>query len=523
MAAPELTRRDLLKAGAALGGTAAAYGALGGNWLGSAAAQTTGACRPGLQDIEHVVILMQENRPFDQFFGTFPGVRGFADPANRQAFFQPGYRGRGSRQGRLIPFRFDGHKPIGQCIGSIEKPNHDWIPQHRSWNQGRNDRFYQVHTQWDGNQAQNVMGYYTQSDIPYFWALAREYTLCDMYFSSVIGPTESNRLYSVSATLDPDGRHGGPCLATHFNAFYGLSGPGPKYFGRPWAYHWTTMPEQLEARGITWKSYTQPLELRDPGPKLILSGNLDSPFSAFRQFRTGRLNQFGIQPTFPNDFLQDLDRRQLPAVSWIQVNFNYSEHPNFAPAQGEYAVDQVLRAIWAHPDIWRKTVVIINHDENGGFFDHVAPPTAPRGTKGEWLTVKRLPVQAGGIRGPIGLGFRVPCIIVSPWTRGGLVCSDTFDHTSVLRLIERRFGAEVPNLSKWRRSVAGDLTPAFNFRAAPDYSVPKLPPTSLSSPRVNSSLCDFHGETGGSPYPLPARIPFPRQQPGRPRRPSGSC
>jgi phospholipase C len=516
---PALTRRELLRAGAALGGAAAAYGAVGGPLLRSAAAQPT-ACPSRLGDIEHIVILMQENRPFDQYFGTFPGVRGFADAVNHQAFFQPGYDGRGSRRGHLIPFHLDGRKPIGQCVGSIEQPNHDWIPQHRSWNGGRNNRFYRVHTKWDGNQAHNVMGYFKEEDIPYYWALAREYTLCDMYFSSVIGPTEPNRLYSVSATLDPDGRHGGPCLATHFNIKYGLSGPGPKYNGKPWVYRWTTMPEQLEARGISWKSYTQPLELF---PKFILPGGLDSPFSAFAKYRTGRLNQLGIKPTYPADFMQDLARGELPSVSWIQVGFNYSEHPNFAPAQGEYAVDQVLRAIWAHPDIWRKTVVIINHDENGGFFDHVAPPTAPRGTKGEWLTVKRLPVQSGGIRGPIGLGFRVPTIIVSPWTRGGFVSSDTFDHTSVLRLIERRFGAEVPHLSKWRRSVTGDMTSAFNFAAAPDYSIPRLPATSLSSPRINSSLCDFHGETGGLPYPLPRHIPFPRQRPGRARRPSGVC
>jgi len=515
----ELTRRELLRTGAALGGAALAYDALGP--LARARAASTPNCAAKLSDIEHVVILMQENRSFDQYFGTFPGVRGFADQRNAGAFFQPGYRGRGSRRGHLIPFHLDGRRPVGQCVGSIEKPNHDWIPQHRSWNGGRNDSFYRVHTSWDGDQAHNVMGYFTERDIPYYWALARHYTICDAYFSSVIGPTESNRLYSVSATLDPDGRHGGPCLATHFNVFAGLTGPGEKYFGKPWVYRWTTMPEQLEARGISWKSYTAPLQIVNG--KLIVPGNLDSPFSAFAKFRTGRLNQLGIQPSYPADFLADLDRGELPAVSWIQVPFSYSEHPNFAPSQGEWAVDQVLRAIWAHPDIWRKTAVIINHDENGGFFDHVAPPVAPPGTKGEWLTVKRLPVQAGGIRGPIGLGFRVPTIIVSPWTRGGFVSSDTFDHTSVLRLIERRFGAEVPNLSKWRRSVTGDLTSAFNFAADPDYSIPQLPATSLTSRAVNSPLCDFHGENGGSPYPLPRHIPFPHQRAGKPRRPTGIC
>ena len=135
--------------------------------------------------------------------------------------------------------------------------------------------------------------------------------------------------------------------------------------------------------------------------------------------------------------------------------------------------------------------------------------------------MKKLPRSAGEIRGPIGLGFRVPCIVVSPWSRGGLVCSDMFDHTSVLRLVESRFGAEVPNLSKWRRSVTGDMTSAFNFAAKPDFSVPKLPKTSATSPLVTTGACSPTGMT--KPYPVPKRIQMPRQRPGRAKRPSGIC
>ena len=492
----DVSRRELLKAGAQLGAAGLAYESLGGRMLAGAQAASSG-CGGQLGDIGHIVVLMQENRSFDGLFGTYPGVRGFDDRGNRQAFAQPGYHGPGSRNGHLLPYHLDGRKPIGQCLSD---PTHDWAPQHLSWNHGRNDRFYEVHSQakWDGPAGANIMGYFTKEDIPYFWALARTYTLCDMYFCSVIGPTEPNRVYSVSATLDPEGRHGGPSLQTNFNA-QGLAGN----------FSWTTMPEQLEARRITWKSYT------------AAGGQFDSPFPAFSQFRTKpKLNRLGIQPVYPRDFETDLSRDQLPAVSWIQVPFVQSEHAQYPVAAGEYAVDQVLRAIWRRPHIWRKTVVIINHDENGGFFDHVSPPTPPRGTKGEFLTVNPLPAAAGGIRGPIGLGFRVPCIVVSPWTRGGLVCSDTFDHTSVLRLIERRFGAEVPNLSTWRRSVTGDMTSAFNFAAAPDYSIPKLPATSATSPLVTTGQC---AGPAPPPYPVPTSIPVPRQQPGRARRPSGPC
>ncbi len=492
----DVSRRELLRAGVALGASGLAYESLAGSLLAGASAQSRG-CGAHLGDIEHIVVLMQENRSFDGVFGTYPGVRGFNDRTNRQAFAQPGYHGPGARNGHLLPYRLNGRRPVGQCLSD---PTHDWAPQHLSWNHGRNDRFYEVHSQpqWDGPAGANVMGYYEKQDVPYFWALARAYTLCDMYFCSVLGPTEPNRLYSVSATLDPAGTHGGPSLETVFNG-QGLVGD----------FSWTTMPEQLQSRRIGWKSYTAAL------------GQFDSPFPAFRQFRNNpTLNRLGIQPTYPNDFETDLSRDDLPAVSWIQVPFSQSEHAAFPIATGEYAVDQVLRAIWRHPHVWRKTVVIINHDENGGFFDHVAPPVAPRGTKGEFLTVDPLPAAAGGIRGPIGLGFRVPCIVVSPWSRGGLVCSDTFDHTSVLRLIERRFGAEVPNLSHWRRSVTGDMTSAFNFAATPDYSIPKLPPTSATSPLVTTAECTM---TKPPPYPVPANIPFPRQQAGRARRPSGVC
>ena len=501
-----LTRRQLMRAGAATAavgaGAMAARSPLAQaldsvNNRASASSVTRVHCGAKLSDIKHIVILMQENRSFDHYFGTFPGVRGFDDRRNRQAFSQPGYTGPGNKNGKLLPFHLDGRKPIGQCVAD---PTHNWQPQHQSWNGGKNDKFYEIHAepQWDGAAGATVMGYFRQPDIPYYWALAKNYTLCDAYHCSVIGPTEPNRLYSISATLDPAGKLGGPSLETNFDA-NGLAGD----------FRWTTMPERLSKAGVTWKSYTE------------ARGQFDSPFPAFRQFRNNpKLNELGIQPTYPDDFASDLAAGTLPQVSWIQVSFLESEHAAFAPASGEYATDKVLRLIWDHPKIWRNTAVIINYDENGGFFDHVAPPTAPKGTKGEYVTANPLPGDAGGIRGPIGLGFRVPCMVVSPWSKGGYICSDTFDHTSVLRLIETRFGVEVPNLTAWRRSVTGDMTSAFNFADKPDYSIPKLPPTSNSTPLTTTDQCTVGAPP---PYPVPSNITMPRQQAGRAKRPSGIC
>jgi phospholipase C len=497
--APRLSRRDLIGAGAAIGAGALAASPLlarAGEGVAAAAARR---CAGKLTDIEHIVILMQENRSFDQYFGTFPGVRGFDDKRNRIAFRQLGYTGTGNVNGKLLPFHLNGRQPVGQCVTD---PTHDWGPQHVSRNGGANNKFYEAHApaEYDGPAAPTVMGYFGSEDIPFYWRLAQEYTLCDAYYCSVLGPTQPNRAYAVSAWLGQDGENGGPTLSTKFdiNGFVG-------------DFTWTTMPELLSARGITWKSYTQ------------VGGQFDNIFTCFSKFKTDpALKALGIDPVYPQDFMGDLARGELPQVSFIQVAFNESEHAAFPPALGEYAASQVLHAIWDRPEIWRKTAVIINYDENGGFFDHVAPPVPEPGTKGEYLTMSELPPEASGIRGPIGLGFRVPCMVVSPWSRGGLVCREALDHTSVLRLIERRWGVEVPNLSEWRRSVTGDMTEAFDFASKPDFSVPRLPHTSNTSPLTTTAQCTT---TDPPPYPVPSHIRMPKQVRSRrrPRRPSGIC
>jgi hypothetical protein len=211
-------------------------------------------------------------------------------------------------------------------------------------------------------------------------------------------------------------------------------------------------------------------------------------------------------------------------VSWIYAPVAQSEHPPAPPTMGEYTTSLILSALTSNPELWARSALLVTWDENGGFFDHVAPPTPPPGAPGEYVTVANLPAAAQGVRGPIGLGFRVPLLVVSPFSRGGFVCSDVFDHTSTLRFLETRFDCEVPNLSAWRRSVTGDLTSAFNLLAAPDRSVPALPAVSPTDSRVTGGNCAIEPATlGGAPLP-PNPVPpnsMPRQEPGRPRRPSG--
>jgi phospholipase C len=284
------------------------------------------------------------------------------------------------------------------------------------------------------------MGYFRRADVPYYRQLADEFTLCDQYFCSVLGPTTPNRLYSMSATIDPDSTGGGPVIQN-------LTGP----------FTWTTYPERLQAAGISWRVYHE------------VDDYDDNPLKFFANFQnlatTDPLYDAAILNRSADAFMQDAAAGNLPQVSWIVAPTAKSEHPSFPPAVGEDLSATILAALMGNAALWAKTVFILSYDENGGFFDHVAPPSAPAGTAGEFVADQ-----------PIGLGFRVPTTVVSPWSRGGKVCSDVFDHTSTLLFLEQRFGVEVPNISDWRRATCGDLTSTLDFTSF-DPSVPALPDT----------------------------------------------
>jgi len=473
--------------------------------IDAAAAASAGSA--SLSDIEHVVILMQENRSFDHYFGTLSGVRGFSDPdALRGVFGQSGYQpGRGpSLAGYLEPFRLSSDPPLrdGQTTNDI---SHTWAAQHDSWNGGAMDKFVATHVAVDGAAHGPVtMGYYTRADLPFYYALADAFTVCDAYYSSVLGPTDPNRLMSMSGTIDPAGTAGGPVLETFGNriAEYGKL-------------HWETMPERLQGAGVTWKVYNDRLSELALSPLPYFKAYTD-PFSVTGAELVGR----GLTPDL-DDFGQDIKQNKLPSVSWIMPPLAECEHPAAPPSYGEYFINSILAALVSNPAVWAQTVLFVTHDENGGFFDHVPPLTAPPGTEGEWLT-GTLPAAAGGITGPVGLGFRVPALVISPFSRGGYVCSQMFDHTSLLRFIETRFGVEVPNLSPWRRSVTGDLTAALALSKPPDTGLPALPPTSLgpTSLAEQAVLNSLAGTLdAGIDYPLPDTNSMPSQETSPPRPP----
>ncbi|WP_197717904.1 phospholipase C [Mycobacterium basiliense] len=476
-----------------------------------------GPCAGHLTDIEHIVLLMQENRSFDHYFGTLSDTDGFntATPLFQQRGWNPRTQTL-DPGGITAPFRLDTTRPPlvnGACAND---PDHDWITLHQSWNGGANDNW--LPAQARTRSAPNVpltMGYHTRDDIPIHFLLADTFTVCDRYFCSVLGPTFPNRLYWLSAWLDPAGANGGPLLATT---------PTP-----PTArFSWRTMPQNLSDAGVSWKVYYD----KRLGPAVNAYVGYGGIVHWFQEAQDPRsdLARFGVTPRYPRDFAADVKANKLPQVSWLIPNILESEHPSMPNAGGAIAFLDALRILLSNPAVWEKTALIVSYDENGGFFDHVVPPTAPAGTAGEYLTVSDIDQVrgSGGIRGPIGLGYRVPCLVISPYSRGGLMVHDVFDHTSQLRLIETRFGVPVPNLSAWRRSTTGDMTSTFNFVAAPNPSQPNVNQSKRVLPQLAQCGLGVAAVTGIFALNPPYRVPYPQAMPTQeatPSRgiPSGPC
>ena len=490
----------------------------------------------GLTDVEHVVFLIQENRSFDHYFGRYAAARGFDD---RSVRFGAGDDGTsvfrqanpGNSPSPVLPFHVNTDTSAGATGECIHDVGHQWIEQHQCWNGGLIDSYVRTHVADEGPMfGPLTMGYYDRRDLPFYYALADAFTLCDNYFTSVISGTVANRIMGFSGTLDPEGKAGGPIVNTP------EGGNQQDYLKLYNSLSWRTMPEVLQDAGISWKFYNPP---DTPAPLLN-----DNYLFFFKQFFS---NPALAGPAFssltsPNDFAADCASGQLPAVSWVNVQFVWTEHPPTPVLWGQYAVNQVLDALTSHPDLWAKTVLFLTWDDSGGFFDHVPPPVAPPGTPGEYLAVPPAVGDDGGIAGPIGLGPRVPTLVISPWSRNAgarsdpgwrpLVCSDTLDHTSHMRFLERLFAAKgapgvaLPNDTAWRRGTVGDLTGAFSFTAK-NTSVPALPATSLPDALtypecLGAPLTEGPGDPAAAYHPAFASA-LPTQEPpaGPPRRPAG--
>ncbi|WP_265447120.1 phosphocholine-specific phospholipase C [Flexivirga meconopsidis] len=496
---PDLDRRRFLQ----IAGATAAATALTQS-VARAAAIPAYRGSGSLADVEHVVILMQENRSFDHYFGTLRGVRGFDDP---RAALLPSGRPVWEQQdaaGVVVPFR-----PDVDNYGTkfLEGLDHSWNGGHDAFAGGRYDRWVQA-------KSGVTMTHMRRGDMPFHYALADAFTICDAYHCSLMGPTDPNRYYMWTGWVGNDGKGGGPVID---NAEAG--------------YGWKTYPERLESAGVSWKVY------QDIGTGLDAAGSwgwVDDAyignygdnsllyFDAYRnaapgsplfeKARTGTNAKAG--EGYFDQLRADVQGGKLPQVSWIAAPEAFSEHPNWPVQYGEWYVSQVLDALTSDPEVWRRTALFITYDENDGYFDHVVPPYANvSGLQGDSTVSTQFEGYPGGNGqpAPYGLGQRVPMLVVSPWSVGGWVCSETFDHTSIIRFLERRFGVHEPQISPWRRAVCGDLTAAFDFSGTG---------TAKSLPAQTKPDDDSRHPSYVPPTPRGGTVP--RQESGtRPSRPLG--
>jgi phospholipase C len=448
--------------------------------LTAIAAPTASSATGTIADVKHIVVLMQENRSFDHYFGSLKGLRGFADrstiplPGGFSVFNQP------NGGGRQFPFPLRGSasdaETLAQCQGDIA---HSWSDQHAAWHNGKLDNWMAA------KNKIGCLGYLDRGDLPVHYALADAYTICDAYHCAGLTATGPNRTFLVSGMIDAAGTFGAP-------AFDGGDESGLT---------WQTYAEVLQNAGISWQVYQN------------ANDNFgDNGLAYFRQFANAQpgspLHDRGMSSvpattgSTPDDILAAIRAAvvggTLPEVSWVVTDQITSEHPIGPPVNGERFVHGLLQAIAADPATLNSTVLFLNYDENDGFFDHVPPPSPASGTAAEFVN---------GV--PVGLGFRVPMIVMSPWTRGGWVDSEVFDHTSVIQFIEKwatAIGkpANCQFISAWRRSVCGDLTSAFDF-ANP---VPGLPALPTPGSAISGATC------APLPNPSPGTNALPPQEPG---------
>ena len=439
------------------------------------------------------------------------------------------------RSGKPVWYQSDGETEIPpfhlntKNTSALRVPStpHTFNNAQAAWNQGKFGF-------WPKFKTPMSMGYYHREDIPFQFALADAFTICDAHHCSVTTGTDPNRIMFFSGSnFDPEQRHRGEnCTdanseANNQRCLIEGTLPTPGYTYKGSALTWPTVPEVLEDAGISWRLYQDP---NDNWTGLMHGG---LAFASFRTAKSGSaLYEKGMTHWSLEQLMRDVRDGSLPQVSWILPSMLWSEHPApSSPLQGAEFTSRVLEALTSNPDVWGRTVLFLTFDENDGLFDHVPAPAPPSynldGTlagkstldlRGEYFSdparryLHEADTASGTVR-PWGLGPRVPLYVISPWSRGGWVNSQVFDHTSVAQFLEKRFGITIPAISPWHRAVCGDLTSAFDFSSPNEARFPSLPYVDHSDARIAT--------INQLPKPTPPTAPERLfQEPGmRPSRP----
>lgn len=485
-------RRNFLRLSANTTAAAAAYGALPPS-IRKALAVPAKVETGTIKDVKHVVMLMQENRGFDHYFGTLKGVRGFGDrfPIPLESGKSVWYQSNGTAE--VAPFHLDPKK-----FNALLAPStpHSFSDSQAAWNQG-------MFGYWAKYKNDNSMGYYTREDIPFQYALAESFTICDAYHCSITTGTDPNRItFWSGSNFNPDlAAQGVNCTDADSepnNLRCWIANPAvdkwpvPGYSYKGSAFKWPTIPDILEQAGITWRIY------QDPNDNWTGAMHGCLAFESFRTAQPGSsIYRNGMSLWTLEDLANDVKNGTLPQVCWVLPPRDFSEHPGApsSPMKGGNFTEQVLDALTANNELWSKTAFFLTFDENDGLFDHLPPPAPPSynldGTLAGKATLKldgeyfldttgayrKVDDTISGNVRPFGLSARVPMYVVSPWSKGGWVNSQVFDHTSMGMFLERRFDVTIPAISPWHRAVCGDLTSAFDFSDPQNASLADLPDT----------------------------------------------
>jgi phospholipase C len=355
--------------------------------------------------INHIVVSMQENRSFDHYFGYAPQVQaaGLGPPVG---YTQPDGAG-----GTIAPYRFT----------DLQTPDipHYWSAVHDQWDGGLMDGFYTNAGIW-------ALGYYTATELPFYYSLFNDSTLCGNFFCSLLGPTWPNRFYLAAGTS------GG--ITTNGVWGYGI-------------FDYPIILDLLDAAGITWKIYNL-------GWDSVPYGNTDNVFVFWKRYAHDQRTRGSM-----GSYLNDLRRDRLPQVSFLIPSYarGWDEHPPADVSVGMGIQENLITAL-RESSAWASSAYIITYDEHGGYFDHVEPPR----------------VDA------FGLGVRIPTWIVSPWARAGSIEPTTYDFGSILKFIERVYG--LPTLASVNH-LFDDATPGGGDYDAANGAAngPPAPPRDGSS------------------------------------------
>jgi len=414
--------------------------------------------------INHIIWIIQENRSFDNYFGTFPDAEGF--PSSICLPVLPG-------SAKCVkPFHMSPNQPI------VDLP-HDWAGAHAAYDHGAMDGFV-----WAEGSVY-TMGYLDGKDIPNYWQYARHYTLCDRFFSSINTGSLPNHLYTVAAQ---SGR-----VINNLHSIREVE----EVEDDPDGFSFASIVKILANAKISWKYYVE-TRSTPPGADRALIAHLAYPqpksftlWNPLPAFKAVRDNPEQMRHLVAQDeYFHDLQSGTLPQVSWIVPDFQDSEHPPEPAAQGMWYVTRLINALMKSP-YWKDSVVFLTWDDYGGFYDHVPPPM----------------VDA------FGYGPRVPMIVISPFAKHGYISHYTYDFTSVLKFIEQRW--DLPHLTP-RDHHANGMTDCFSFDQTPNSSlvipVPANLPSHLVLPhlvakptvlipqpvsQIGQAIPDDHSHTGG--------------------------